>query len=106
VLKPMSDTVTEYAPPGSDGIVKLPSELVTALYSSPVPLFLILTSAPGSTPPDESTTVPDNDVKKLPCAYVGVAIAARTAARTAVNKSRRAPCVMNHSSWCCKSGIG
>jgi len=49
-------------------MVKPPSEAVIVLFSIPVPLFLILTSAPGITPPDESTTVPDSEVKKLPCA--------------------------------------
>jgi hypothetical protein len=48
--------------------VKPPSLAETVLNSAPVPLFLILMSAPGITPPDESTTVPDSDVKKLPCA--------------------------------------
>src|SRR5258708_5676109 len=38
------------------------------LYFSPVPLFLTSTLAPGMTAPDVSVTVPDSDVKKLPCA--------------------------------------
>src|SRR5437764_8603738 len=58
-------------PPGSDGIEKVPLMVVTVLFSAPVPLFLIFTSAPGMTPPDESTTVPDSDVRKLPCARAG-----------------------------------
>src|SRR6266508_3570863 len=52
-----------------DGTLNPPSEAVTALNSAPVSLFLILTSAPGMTPPELSTTVPDRDVKKLPCAW-------------------------------------
>src|SRR5207245_3649503 len=54
-----------------------------ALNSAPVPLFLILTSAPGITPPEVSTTVPDSDVKKLPCAWA--AVAAARVRRMAVN---------------------
>ena len=76
----MSDTVTAYVPPGSDATVKPPSLPVTAVNSSPVPLFLILTSAPGMTAPDGSITVPDSDVKKLPCAYAAE-LAATTVAR-------------------------
>src|SRR5882724_9631618 len=68
VLKPISDTVTEYVPPGSEAALKPPSEPETVLTSSPVPLFLIFTFAPGMTAPWLSTTVPDSDVKKLPCA--------------------------------------
>jgi hypothetical protein len=84
VLKPISATVTEYVPPGIEGTVKPPSLPVTALYSAPVPLFLILTSAPGMTAPDESTTVPDSEEKKLPCAWASVlATATRSAARRA-----------------------
>src|SRR5438876_2665111 len=81
VLNPMSATVTEYVPPGSDGIVKPPSLADTVLNSAPVPLFFTLTSAPGMTPPDESTTVPESDVKKLPCACA--ALATPTITRTA-----------------------
>src|ERR1051326_941771 len=73
VLNPMSDTVTEYVPPGSEGTVKPPSLADTVLNSAPVPVFLIFTSAPGMTPPDESTTVPDSEVKKLPWARAGAA---------------------------------
>jgi hypothetical protein len=51
----------------------VPFSAVIVLFSAPVPLFLIFTSAPGMTPPDESTTVPDNDVRKLPCANALVA---------------------------------
>ena len=51
-------------PPGSDGTEKPPSLAVTVLSSAPVPLFLIFTSAPGITAPDESATVPDSEVKK------------------------------------------
>src|SRR5206468_8644526 len=70
-------------PPGSDGTVNPPSLAEIALNSAPVPLFLILTSAPGITPPEVSTTVPDSDVKKLPCACA--AVAATRVRRTAVN---------------------
>jgi hypothetical protein len=55
-------------PPDSPFTVKAPSLPETTLNSAPVPLFLILTSAPGMTAPELSTTVPDNEVKKLPCA--------------------------------------
>jgi hypothetical protein len=52
------------------------------LYSAPVPLFLIFTSAPGITAPDESATVPDSEVKKLPCAY------ARELAAATISRAR------------------
>src|SRR5262245_45307999 len=68
VLNPMSETVTENTPPGSEGIVNPPSDPGTASFCSPVPLFLTTTLAPGMTAPDESTTVPESEVKKLPCA--------------------------------------
>src|SRR6266849_5278662 len=55
-------------PPGTDATVNPPSDPVTTLYFSPVPLFLTSTLAPGMTAPDVSATVPDSDVKKLPCA--------------------------------------
>ena len=48
--------------------MKPPSEPVTTLYFSPVPLFLTSTLAPGMTAPDVSATIPDSDVKKLPWA--------------------------------------
>ena len=83
VLNPISDTVTEYVPPGSEGTVKPPSLADTALNSAPVPVFLTLTSAPGMTPPDESTTVPDSEVKKLPWAC------ARPAAQTIKTRGAR-----------------
>src|SRR5258708_18976279 len=61
VLNPISETVTEYVPPVSDGTVKPPSLPDTTVASAPVPVFLTLTSAPGMTAPDESTTTPDNE---------------------------------------------
>jgi hypothetical protein len=48
-----------------------------------VPLFLIVTSAPGITPPEESTTVPDSELKKLPCADA-LPLAARTNATSTI----------------------
>src|SRR2546423_5149419 len=74
-------------PPGSEGTVNPPSLAEMVLNSAPVPLFLILTSAPGITPPDVSTTVPDSDVKKLPCARATLA-AGRVTMRTAVNNRK------------------
>ena len=82
VLKPISATVTEYTPPGNEGTVKPPSVPLTTSTSAPVPLFLTLTLAPGMTRPDESTTVPDSDVKKLPCARASEPPAARVSAQT------------------------
>ena len=67
-------------PAGIDGTLKPPSAPLSAVYSMPVALFLILTSAPGITRPDGSITVPDSDVKKLPCAYAAE-LAATTVAR-------------------------
>src|SRR5581483_4916904 len=87
VRNPISETVTEYMPPGSEGTVKDPSAPVTASYSSPVPVFLTFTFAPGITPPDESATVPDRDVKKLPCAKALVAQATTSDATTSVHAS-------------------
>src|SRR5580765_269240 len=70
-------------PPDSDGALKPPSEPLTVLTSSPVPLFLIFTLAPGITPPDVSTTMPLREEKKLPCANAGTLTArVRAAART------------------------
>ena len=67
------------------------------LTSSPVPLFLILTLAPGMTAPEESTTVPESDVKKLPCACaealtITVSTAARTSRITLINRSSLKTC--------------
>jgi hypothetical protein len=54
-----------------------------------VPLFLIFTSAPGITAPDESATVPDSEVKKLPCAYAReLAAATISRARTPLPSER------------------
>ena len=59
------------------------------MNSAPVPVFLIFTSAPGMTPPDVSTTVPEREVKKLPCANAGAVAVLATiraaSARTSVD---------------------
>src|SRR5258706_403202 len=75
--------LTEEVPPVSEGMVKPPSLPDTVVASAPVPVFLTLTSAPGMTAPDESTTTPDNEVKKLPCAEAPALVKAtrRSAAR-------------------------
>src|SRR5437588_5884555 len=66
VLKPINDTVTVYVPPGREGTENPPSLPLTVLNSSPVPLFLTTTVAPGITAPVVSAIVPVSDVKKLP----------------------------------------
>src|SRR5258707_8877225 len=66
VLNPISHTMTEDEPPGIDGTVNPPSPFDTTSYSWPGPLFFTFTFAPGMTPPDGLTTVPERDGKKLP----------------------------------------
>src|SRR5262245_33075160 len=95
VLNPINDTVTVYVPPGSDGTAKPPSLAVTVLYSAPVPLFLILTSAPGMTAPDESATVPDSELKKLPCASATVLAAATIRHASTPLRTERHPIASN-----------
>jgi hypothetical protein len=51
--------------------VNPPSAPLTRSISWLVPLFFTLTDAPGIGRPSESTTVPDNLEKKLPCANDG-----------------------------------
>ena len=52
----------------SDGTEKTPCPDVTAVNVSAVPLFLTVTSAPGTTPPAESTTTPEMDAVDEPWA--------------------------------------
>ena len=87
-------------PPVSEGMVKPPSLPDTAVTSEPVPVFLTLTSAPGMTAPDESTTTPDNEVKKLPCAEAPALVKAtrKSAARmdqASLTLIKNPPCVAN-----------
>ena len=52
----------------SDGTEKTPCPEVTAVNVSAVPLFLMATSAPGTTPPPASTTTPEIDAVDDPWA--------------------------------------
>src|SRR5262245_66046785 len=52
----------------SDGTENTPPPDVTAVNVSLVPLFLIVTSAPGTTPPAESTTTPETEAVEEPWA--------------------------------------
>ncbi len=62
----MREIVAVYTPEVMASIEKCPVASDTARYSKPVALFLIRTSAPGMTPPDESTTEPDSVVLAAP----------------------------------------
>jgi hypothetical protein len=54
---------------------KVPFSAVVALDSAPVALFLTVTSAPGITPPDLSTIVPESEeLDPPPCPYRKVAL--------------------------------
>src|SRR5450432_1960578 len=60
---------------------KKPFASLTAENIAPVALFLTSTLAPGITPPEASTTVPDREaVEPLDWAYADEVIAARSAA--------------------------
>ena len=59
-LKPCRAIVTVYSPTARPGREKIPSAFETVVDTTPVALCFAVTSAPGITPPDESTTVPDN----------------------------------------------
>jgi len=48
------------------GAEKAPELLVICCTATPVALFLMLTVAPGMTPPLESTTSPERDEVELP----------------------------------------
>jgi hypothetical protein len=73
-LNPSKVVVTAYVPGGSDGSRKNPFSSLTVWNSTPVALFFARISAPGMTPPEESTTVPDKVAVLAPCAYAGVAM--------------------------------
>ena len=55
---PWSCVPTSYGPTGSSSARKAPVESVIDVRIAPVAVFVIVTVTPGSTPPDESTTVP------------------------------------------------
>ncbi len=87
VLKPINDTVTVYVPPGSAGMVKVPFVPVTEANLTPVALFCATTSAPGTTAPEVSTTVPERDAAVLPPWAYARDVSVRTTA-----KGRSADC--------------
>src|SRR5688572_6262776 len=77
-------------------MVNVPFSAVTLAKSAPVAEFFTLTSAPGTTAPDVSATVPEIvDVVPPPCAYAGVPIIVAAAATRATTATRlNEPCLM------------
>ena len=65
VSKPSSDTDTRYGPGASVSDAYVPSGLVTMSVLVLVVSLTILTETPGSTPPDESLTVPEMTLAAL-----------------------------------------
>jgi hypothetical protein len=61
VLKPENAAVMEYVPRGSAKISKFPCESETAFFVRLVPRFTAVTSAPATTAPEESVTIPRID---------------------------------------------
>ena len=59
VLNPLTVTVMLYLPASRSGNTNEPSAPVTVSRVALVPAFLMVTVAPGSTPPPESVTVPE-----------------------------------------------
>ena len=58
VLNPAISPVTRYVPVGSEGAVYSPAPSLVTVRVSPVPVLVIVTFAPATTAPVESTTVP------------------------------------------------
>src|SRR6185436_5100726 len=80
-LKFLTTIVAVYIPVRNDGTVNTPSSLVVGVNSWPVPLFLTVTDAPGTTAPVGSITVPVNDPVG-PCPKTDRPQSARIASRT------------------------
>src|SRR5207245_10873110 len=57
-LTPVSSAATEYLPVGSDGAVYSPLVSVVTVREIPVPVFVSVTVAPGTTAPESSVTTP------------------------------------------------
>src|SRR6476660_5150212 len=62
---PASSPETVYVPGGSCGKVKLPAVPDVAVRAAPVSTFRIDTAAPGTAPPDVSTTLPEIEPSAL-----------------------------------------
>jgi hypothetical protein len=67
---PLAETVTVYSPGSRFADIKKPSEFVVTFEVTPVATFMITTWAFGTTPPDESVTVPES-VAPATCALDG-----------------------------------
>src|SRR5579872_655114 len=59
VRKPFTVTRSSYCPARSDGALYVPSEAVVTVRAAPVALLVMMTSAPGTTAPVSSITVPE-----------------------------------------------
>src|SRR6185437_7318015 len=86
--KPVAVAETTYRPKGSPGATKFPPPLLCSAVWIPVPVFVTVTAALGTTAPEESATEPEI-VPVSNCAKIGCCNPKQTAVRIARWKAIR-----------------